>query len=713
MKRPLFLFFLFLSFTLHADEGMWMLHNLNKETRQALKELGLEIPVSRLFHPEKPSISDAIVSFGGFCSGVVVSEEGLILTNHHCGFSAVQQHSSIEKDYIREGFTAHTKEEELPNIELFARFLVHTENVTRRVLGAIGKGENEMERSYAVDSVCALIQEEAMNRDTTLFAVVEPYYEGNEYYLSVYKDYNDVRLVYAPPSSIGKFGWDTDNWEWPRHTGDFCLFRVYAGEDNQPADYSPDNQPYRPRYVVPLSTGGYREGSFCMTMGYPGSTERYRSSFGIVERMTTQNEALITIRGIKQEIWKKHMDRENTIRIKYASKYDESSNYWKNSIGMNQAIKCLKVVERKQAREQQLRQWVRDQGNRAGDYLRIFPELELGYRNRYPSQLALSYFIESFFNSAELLQLAIEVLNFDFEDEERYVVARLTSLLEKYANMDLCIDKEVFTAILEEYPRHVDPVFLPSLYEEVKENFNNSYREYADYLYGNSKMTTPEGLKRVMQQDSTFHFFSDPAISLAIDLIVDFYDLNQTIRSESAQVEKNERLLNEAVRKMYSGRNFYPDANSTLRLSLGTVRGYSPADGVEYRYFTTTDGIFEKAGAHRHDPDFTIQRELLELFEKSDFGEYAAQDGKMNVCFISDNDITGGNSGSPMLNGKGELIGLAFDGNWEAMSSDFIYEPDYQRCIGVDIRYVLFIMEKYSKADNLVEELKRGSVNRP
>ena len=328
-----------------ADEGMWMLGNLNKQTRRTMKELGLQMPVNKLYNTKRPSLKDAVVSFGGFCSGVVVSGDGLVFTNHHCGFSSIQQHSSVEHDYLKDGFVAHNLSEELPNPELYVRFLLRQEDVTRRVLGAVKPDMDEAGRTSAVDSVMLVIGEEVSRKDSTLVGIVDAYYGGNEFWLSVYRDYNDVRLVFAPPSSVGKFGWDTDNWVWPRHTGDFCVFRIYAGKNNRPADYSPENVPYRPEYVAPISLDGYKEGSFCMTLGYPGSTERYLSSFGIEEMMNNGNQAQIDVRGIKQAIWKREMDRRDSIRIKYASKYDESSNYWKNSIGVNRTIKKLHVLD--------------------------------------------------------------------------------------------------------------------------------------------------------------------------------------------------------------------------------------------------------------------------------------------------------------------------------------------------------------------------------
>lgn len=689
-----------------ADEGMWMLGNLNKQTQAAMKELGLLLPANKLYSPKRPSLKDAIVSFGGFCSGVVVSEDGLVFTNHHCGFSSVQQHSSVENDYLKDGFVARGRSEELPNPELYVRFLLHTEDVTKRVLGVVTPDMNESERTNAVDSIMLLIGEEVSHKDSTKVGIVDAYYGGNEFWLSTYRDYNDVRLVFAPPSSVGKFGWDTDNWVWPRHTGDFCVFRIYADKKNRPADYSPDNVPYHPEYIAPISLDGYKEGSFCMTMGYPGSTERYLSSFGIEEMMNNTNQAQIDVRGAKQAIWKREMEARDSIRIKYASKYDESSNYWKNSIGTNLAIRKLGILDKKRGMEQELRRWIQQTPEEREKLLHLFSDLELNYKNRREANHALSYFVESFLNGPELIQLALSILNFDFEGEQKTVVANLKAIVEKYANLDLEIDKEVFASLLQEYRSKVDSTYLPEIYKTIATQYSGNDRTFVDSLYARSEMTTIRGLKRFLEQDTTYQIYDDPAIALGIDMITKLFEMNTHTQQESGEIIRNERLLNAAVRKMYASRNFYPDANSTMRLSFGTVCGYTPFDGAEYDYYTTSKGVLEKAKAHVNDVDFEVQPEILSLLSSGDFGKYADEKGEMKVNFISNNDITGGNSGSPMFNAKGELLGLAFDGNWEAMSSDILYEPKMQRTIGVDVRYILFIIEKYGKAGHLIQELK-------
>jgi len=647
-----------------------------------------------------------VVSFGGFCSGVVVSRDGLVFTNHHCGFSSIRQHSTVEHDYLRDGFVARSHEEELPCPELYVRFLVRQENVTKRVLSAVRPGMDESDRSMAIDSVMWVIGHEVMEKDSTTVGSVDAYYGGNEFWLSVYRDYTDVRLVFAPPSSIGKFGWDRDNWEWPRHTGDFSVFRIYADRDNCPAAYSPDNVPYRAASVAPISLDGYHEGSFCMTLGYPGSTDRYLSSYGIEERLLHTNQAQIDVRGVKQAIWKREMDRRDSIRLMYASKYSESSNYWKNSIGMNRAVRRLHVLDKKRALERELQQWIDSKPRERKLLSTLLSDLEKNYRARRETNRAEAYFIEAFLNGPELVQLALDILNFDFEAEQEQVVAGLKALVERYANLDLGIDKEVFAAMLDVYRDKVDTLYLPPMYHAIDSLFGGNSRAYVDDLYARSEITTPRGLKRFLERDSTYNLYEDPAVTLGIDLITKFFELTYQGYGPSREIVRGERLFNAAVRRMYDDRNFYPDANSTLRLSFGTVRGYEPFDGAVYNYYTTVQGVLEKAKSYADDPDFQVQPEWLELLSSGDFGRYADRDGQMKVCFISDNDITGGNSGSAMFNERGELLGLAFDGNWEAMSSDILYEPELQRTVGVDIRYVLFVIEKYGKAAHLIRELQ-------
>ncbi|WP_321425263.1 S46 family peptidase [uncultured Bacteroides sp.] len=707
MKKNLLTFvLLFLSCTSYADEGMWMLNHLDRKTVLLMQQLGFEMPADKLFSDQHPSLKDAIISFGGYCSGVVVSDDGLVFTNHHCGFDVIQSHSSVAHDYLKDGFAAMKREDELPNPQLFVSFLIRQEDVTSRILKHITPDMTEMKRGYVIDSLRYTIENEVREKDSLLRGEVSAYYGGNEFYLSVYKDYKDVRLVFAPPSSVGKFGGDTDNWVWPRHTGDFSVFRIYADEKNQPAGYSLKNHPFHPSYVPPVSLKGYQKGSYCMTLGYPGSTERYLSSFGIEEQMQSRNQAMIDVRGVKQDIWKKAMDLNDSIRIKYSSKYATSSNYWKFSIGENKAVSELKVLEKKRALESEMVKFIMSSSARKAKYGQLIDSLRLNYQKYGAASRAMAYLSESFTNASDVLSLSLQAVNTDFFSDSIAGKAYKENLVKEYSNIDLSIDKEIMVAMLKECKEKVDSTYLPDVYKLINKKFKGDFKAYADYLFANSEMITPKGLERICRKDTTFNMLDDPAISFAVDVVAKFVDLSQETSDVSSAISRDERLYNELIREMYEDKNFYPDANSTMRLSFGIVTPYSAKDSSNSTFSTTTEGIFEKVKKYNGDKDFWVQPALLDLLAKKDFGKYADKKGEMNVCFISNNDITGGNSGSAMFNGKGELIGLAFDGNWEGMSSNLSYEKSLQRCIGVDIRYVLFMIEKYGKASQLINELK-------
>ena len=705
MKRLtiLLLGIILLSPCVHADEGMWLLSQLNKTTYKTMKDMGFLLPYDKLYNAKTPSLKDAIVSFGGFCSGVVVSSDGLVFTNHHCGLSCVQQHSSETHNYLDNGFVAHSFKEELPNPELYVRFLLYTKDVTKRVLKVVKPDMNEQQRNMAVDSMRQIIVSGVLGKDSTLSAEVDAYFDGSEYCLSVYRTFTDVRLVFAPPSSVGQFGWDTDNWMWPRHTGDFTVFRIYADKNNHPADYSPDNVPYHPLYFAPVSLSGYQEGDFSMTLGYPGSTERYLSSYGVDEMNKCNRQAMIDVRGVKLAIWKQAMDSNPLTKIEYASKYSESSNYWKNSIGMNKAVKQLKILEDRRKIESALQHWIDSSADEKKD-IHLLSDMKTAYDERFASNRAQAYFGEIFFNGVELLQFATDLMNFDFNAGDKEVKSGLEALVKSYKNYDMELDKKVCKALLKEYRCKVDTAFLPDFYRTISKQYV-SEDAFVDSLYAKSQLTSLKGLQRFLDRDSTYHIMKDPAIVLSTDLVVKYLELGFGSYKQTSVISSGERELSAALRRMNYERHYYPDANSTMRLSYGSIGSYYPQDGVKYNYFTTAKGILEKVRAHKGDHDFVIKPELQQMLEKKDFGKYGNNDGTMNVCFISNNDITGGNSGSAMFNKKGELMGLAFDGNWEAMSSDLRYEPQLQRCIGVDIRYVLFLIDKYGKASNIINEL--------
>ena len=602
---------------------------------------------------------------------------------------------------------ARTYKEELPNPDLHVSFLIRTEDVTQRVKALLTDDMGLRRRQHVVDSVSRAIEKEAVAGNKLLRAEVASYYQGNEFYLSIYKDYKDVRLVYAPPSSLGKLGGDTDNWMWPRHTCDFSVFRIYAGPDNEPAEYSPENKPYQASAYAPVSLKGYEEGDFCMTMGYPGSTERYLSSFGVDERMKTSNAAMIQIRGIKQDIWTSYMEQDDATRIKYASKFASSSNYWKNSIGMNQSIADLGVIGQKQALENRLRTWIAQHPDMQKKYGTMLPALEQAYKSRFNASHARSFFYESLLGSAELPRFVINFLQLRVNDMTPEMKEQTLKTYEgKYADMDLNIDKEVFATMLKTYAEVVPAEkYHPSLYQTVAQEFGGDFKAYVDSLYAHTAFTTLDGLKRFLANDTTLHLRQDPMTQVAVSLIQAYNGIADESGKDDEVVALNESKLCDALREMEIDRDFYPDANSTLRMSYGVVKSYDPLDAVHYNYYTTTQGILEKAKKGAQNSDYYIQPEVLKLFN-GNYGRYGNKQGDMNTCFLSTNDITGGNSGSGMFNGKGELIGLAFDGNWEAMSGDIVFSPKLQRCIGVDIRYVLYVIENYGHADRLINELK-------
>lgn len=696
---------LFSPVCLRADEGMWMLSTMNKKDAQLLQQLGLRVPLDQIYNVQRPALSNAVVSFGGFCSGVIISPEGLLLTNHHCGFGAIQQQSTVENNYLQDGYVAKNKADEIACPGLFARFMLIQKDVTERMLSSVTPTMFEERRIALLDSTKLAIENEVALFDSTLVAVVDGYYAGNEYFLSIYRDYPDVRLVFTPPSSIGKFGWDKDNWMWPRHTGDFSVFRVYADAQNNPASYDENNVPFRPNSVAPISLSGYKKGDFTMTLGYPGTTGRYVSAASIKERVEAVNIPTIDIRRIKQKIWKQAMRRSDSIRIKYASKYDASSNYYKNAIGMNQAVHKRGVLSKRYAQEHVLQEWIKSNSNEPDTLLLVLPRLQRVYKQRREIKKALTYFTEAFANGPELIDLAISILNFDMKAPKDMVLANIGKLAQKYSDMDARVDKQVCKAMFKAFKKRVDKRYWPETYAHIDTIYGGSIDAYVDDVYAHTWLSTPRGMMAVFSNDSTYNLVDDPATNLSIDMIVSFIGLNNALSASDQQVQRDERVLNAALRRLYNDRQLYPDANGTMRLSYGYVAPYSPRDGVDYNYYTTTQGIFEKIRANQNDPDFYVQPHVLDFLHEKEWGIYAAEDNTMHTCFITNNDITGGNSGSALFNANGEIIGLAFDGNWEAMNSDVQYEPAYQRCINVDIRYVLYLIEKLSGDTHLIDEM--------
>ena len=700
------LFCLLAAGTAHADEGMWVLKELNKQNLARMQELGFTPTYEQLYSETDPCVANAVVIFGGGCTGITVSEEGLIFTNHHCGYGAIQQLSSVEHDYLKDGFVSQSKEEELPVPGLAVRYLDKTIDVTGRIMPELEKYTDEAERMAAADSIGQVLCD-SIGTSQFKSADVIPFYSDNKYYLITYNIFRDVRMVFAPPSSMGKFGGDTDNWMWPRHTIDFSVFRVYANGQNQPAEYSADNKPYKPKFVAEVSLQGYQEKDYAMTIGFPGSTDRYLSSWGVEQRIEDSNKPRIEVRGIKQDIWTKAMSASDAVRIKYASKYAGSSNYWKNSIGMNKGLARLDVVARKQAEEKAFADWVAKDAARQQKYGKVLDLLKDGYTSSGEYVNAMTYLRESLMNGTEITRLAIMVDRFDPEgstaDERKvYMEDRIRPFFKDY---EPTLDQEVLGAMMAIAKKRIPAKYLPDIFHEVDKKYKGDYAKYAADVFKKTQLLSAANVEKFLTDPKTRKKLEkDPAMKLAQSVNLAALELDQLLAESTFEIAKGERLYEAGLHEMYPDRTFYSNANFTMRLSYGSIGGYRPYDAAWYYYYSTQKGILEK-----EDPtssEFWVQDEILDLVRNRDFGPYANADGDLQVCFLTNNDITGGNSGSPIFDKNARLIGLAFDGNWEAMSGDIAFEPELQRCIGVDIRSVLFMIDKWGKCTRLIDELK-------
>ena len=689
----------------YADEGMWIINELNAQSLARMKELGFTPDYKYLYDKNSPSMANAVVIFGGGCTGITVSEEGLIFTNHHCGYGALQKLSSIEHDYLKNGFVSQNIAEELPVEGLKVKYLKETVDVTDKVIPKISHIENEYERIVAADSICNILQREANNGRFSEANVI-PFYSMNKFYLVVYEVYSDVRLVFAPPTSMGKFGGDTDNWMWPRHTCDFAVFRVYANSDNMPAEYAENNRPYKPRFVAEVSAQGYKENDYAMTVGFPGSTDRYLSSWGVQQRIKSSNEPRIEVRGIKQEIWMKEMKDNDAIRIKYASKYAGSSNYWKNSIGMNRGLARLKIIERKQAEEAAFGKWAQ-LGENKDTYGNVLNILEEGYTSTDEQRKYMTYLTEAFSSGAEIIRLAriFEQIKDDMStvEIEDLLNNRIRPFFKDY---EPAMDQKVLAAMMRIVKERVPQNYLPDIYKEIDKKYNGNYEKYSADLFSKTAILSESKITEFLKDKNKYKKYleKDPAARLSISVMASTAKIAQSINKTGYNTTKGKRLHFAGLQKMYPDSTFYSDANFTMRISYGSVGGYHPFDATWYNHYTTEKGLLDK-----EDPDsyeFWLQPEIIDLVRKRDFGTYANEKGELQLCFLSNNDITGGNSGSPVFDKNGRVIGLAFDGNWEAMSGDIAFEPELQRTISVDIRFVLWMIDKWGKCPRIINELK-------
>lgn len=683
-----------------ADEGMWMLYDLPQAVYQQMQAEGFELPYEGLYSAPN-AIKNAVVNFSGYCSGVVVSPDGLVFTNHHCGFEAIRSHSTVEHDYMLNGFYAKSFEEELPNKDMFVSFMVEQSDVTDK-LDSLGINSlKPSEQEAFLDSIENAWSKAVHANDSTLRLEVKPYYEGNKYYATTYRDFRDLRLVFTIPKSMGKYGGETDNWMWPRQTCDFSVFRIYADpKTNGPAEYNEKNVPYHPASWAPVSLEGYRDSSFSMTIGYPGSTNRYLSSYGIRTRRDAMNEPMAQVRGVKQEVMAKHMRADEAVRIKYDSKYAQSSNYWKNSIGMNKCIDSIQLIKQKADFEQKIRHYQDSTGYLKGQL--DFDVLGRLYDKRMDARRAYTFFRETFFRTNELATRAIRVHNGMKVNGPENKKSKQYALFEDNSDTwDEATDKEVYATLLKNYREQVDAKYLPAFYETIDSRFGGDYAKYVDYVWAESDLMK-SGKKLYVNKKS---FMKDCGVKMGMDITEVMADIVSAITAPIDSIDMQERWLCAAKLRMEQDMPHYSDANFTMRLSYGQVGGFL-LGGKPSGYYTAAPSIVEKMKKGDRMADYFAEPIMHELLSAKDFAPYSDKTtGDMHLCFLTNNDITGGNSGSPMFNGKGQLIGLAFDGNWDSLSSDLLFDSHLARCIGVDIRYVLFMMDRWGHADRLLKEI--------
>ena len=698
--------------TARADEGLWLPLLLQQLNEADMQKKGLQLTAEQIYSVNQGSLKDAVVQFGGGCTGAVISDQGLLLTNYHCGLSAIQRHSSVAHDYLGAGYWASSNADELPGPGLTATFIMRMENVTAQVLmGVPTTGLTEGARELLTQQNGQRVAQAAA-QGTPYQAFVRPFYEGNEYYLFVAEVFTDIRLVGAPPSSIGQFGGETDNWVWPRHTGDFALFRIYAGPDNQPAPYSPANQPFKPRRHLSISLAGVQPGDFTLVYGFPGSTSEYLTSYGVEEIYAVSDPAKVAIRTAKLQLLDAAMRTSDQVRLQYAAKYAALANYWKKWQGELRGLGRLDAVGRKRAQEVQFQQWA-EQGDaaRRATYAGLLPDFARTYAARRDYALAIDYVTEAALG-VELVRYAASLLPLaDLRHAaDRAAAARraMTGINGFFKNYNAATDQQVADALLPLYAQHTPPALLPDYVRDVQRQYarQGGWPAYARQLYARSKLTTPAGAQAVLDQVAAGNvaaLTTDPAYLLTAAIVTNYQaNLLPPYQLADEHLTSLSRTYQAGLRQFRPDQKFYPDANSTLRVAYGEVAGYDPRADVHYPAYTTLDGLMEKADPAN--PDYQVPPRLTALFAQKDYGPYA-QNGTVPVAFVATNHTTGGNSGSPVLNGRGELIGLNFDRNWEGTVSDILFDPAEVRNITLDVRYFLFLVDKYAGAGRLLREM--------
>jgi len=702
----LLIFALTLGNTIQAhndDEGMWLPFLVQKLNMKKMQKMGLKLSADEIYSINTGSLKDAIIALDhGSCTGELVSNDGLFLTNHHCGYGEIQAHSSVEHDYLTDGFWAYSREQELVNPDKTVSFLISIEDVTDKINAKLTAAMTEDERENMIRKVSKDLEDLAVKNSKSWYeAEVQSFFKGNNFYLFVYETFKDVRLVGAPPSSIGKYGADTDNWMWPRHTGDFSMFRIYSAPDGSPAAYAKENVPYHPKHFLPISLKGVKKNDFAMIMGYPGSTTRYMTSWGVQQTIDNENTIRIKLRGMKQDIMKADMDAAANVRIMYASKYSQSTNYYKYSIGQNLGLKNLNVVAKKQAEEKLIGDWINKNKSRKEKYGEALGLIQNAIAEGDKYDKVRNYWFEAFYLGPDFVRFALTVSR-NLDNAE---------VLEKEAadyfkDLNLSTDKKIFIAMAKVYKEDIDAEFLPAFYETINQNFNGSIEQYADSLYSKSIFTDKTRFAEFIKNASQETLQNDLGMQFTMSVIQTYQGIYAQTAEIESRLNKGERLYMAARLEMEKKKSHYPDANSTMRLTYGTIGDYKAGD-KQMPLQTYLDEYMAKEDPNNE--EFVVSPKLKELYQKADYGQYAEKqtDGsvKMPICYITNNDITGGNSGSPSINAEGQLIGIAFDGNWEAMSGDIAYEPNLQRTIIADIRFVLFVIDKYAGAENLIKEL--------
>ena len=699
----------------YADEGMWMLTDLKKQNAAVMQDLGLDISIDKVYCPDSISLKDAVVHFGGGCTGEVISAEGLVLTNHHCGYQYIQQHSAVEHDYLTDGFWAMSREQELPCEGLTITFIDRILDVTDYVQEQLKKDEDPEGLNYLSPSYLSTVAKRFAKKEnikTDDFAVLElkPFYGANKYYLFVKTVYKDIRMVGAPPSSIGKFGADTDNWMWPRHCGDFSIFRIYASKDGKPANYAADNVPLKVKKHLAINMNGIKEGDFTFVMGFPGRNWRYMISDEVEERMQTTNFMRDTVRGVRLRVLGEEMAKDAKTRIQYAAKYASSANYWKNAIGMNEGLVSLKVLDRKKDEQKRLLAFGDETGNES--YRQAYESIKQIVAKRHDAVYHQQAIYEALMLGTEFSKIPdtdklLEALE---KNDKKGIKAAITALQEqgrKFFNKDYStiVDRKVSKQLLALYAQLIPAGQRISIFKVIDGQFAGSTDAFVDACFDRSIFRSSKALAAFLQNPSADKLKKDLMVQYAKSVKEGYKATDEAMQAETNAYNRAHKtwVAGMLALKQKEGKAIYPDANSTLRLTYGKIGSYEPADGKECLYYTTLKGVMEKEDPEN--PEFVVSPKLKELYEKKDFGPYAMADGRMPVCFVTATDNTGGNSGSPVFNSKGELIGVGFDRNYEGLTGDIAYNPQLQRAACVDIRYVLFVIDKYAGAKHLIDEL--------